>query len=393
MTARTIAKVILVTAATVAFLYFLYLIREILGLLAISAFLAIALGPAVDWLQRRRIPRGLAILVSYLAMIGAIFLVGLVVVPPIAAEVQNFVERTPQYITELRESETIREYDDRYQITGKLREQADRLPERLGGAVEALRSVTVGVFSAIFAVVTVLVMTFFLLLDGKRLVRFAERELGPVRGPRMRAIADNVYRAVGGYVVGMFSIASLAGFLTWIVLTILGVEFAVPLAVLMVFLDLIPQVGSAIGGILIAIVAAISDFPTALIVWTVFFVIYQQVENNVLQPLVFRHTIAVPPLLVIVSVLIGLSLLGVLGALVAVPVAAAVQIIVKDYWKHAREAATPLDPITGEASRLLTPDNSGDVAAAAAGSGIDPEGTAPPPPERPPAIVPADGGG
>src|SRR6266496_1716643 len=113
------------------------------------------------------------------------------------------------------------------------------------------------------------------------------------------------------------------------VLQILDVPYAVPLAVLMAFLDLIPLVGATIGGVAIGIVAAIAHFPAALIVWAVYFIVYQQVENNLLQPIIYRRTVAIHPLVVLVAVLIGGSQLGVLGALLAIPVAAAIQIVVK----------------------------------------------------------------
>ena len=169
----------------------------------------------------------------------------------------------------------------------------------------------------------------------------------------MRSIADDVYRSVGGYVVGNLLISVIAGVTTWIVLAALGVPFAVPLAVLMAFLDLIPLVGATIAGFLIGIVAAIHNFPGDLIVWVVYLIVYQQIENNVVQPAVYRRTVQLHPLLVIVAVLIGASLLGVLGALVAIPVAGAIQIVARDWWQSRSEQPSPLAPdgvaIIGEA--------------------------------------------
>ena len=343
ISARSIAKVILVSAAVLAALYFLYLVRKVVGAVFIAIFLAVALGPAVDFFHRGKVPRGIAILLVYLSITVAMFGVGLLVVPPIVEEVDQFARDVPGYVDDLRQSETIREYDDRYGITARLREQAETLPQRLGDAAGALRSVTVGVFSAIVQLVTILVMTFFLLLDGRRIANFLVRELGPVRGERARAVADDVYKATGGYVAGNFTISIIAGVSTYVVLKIAGVPFAVPLAVLMAFLDLIPLVGATIAGVIIAVVAAVSDFPTALIIWGVFFLVYQQVENNVLQPIVYRRTVALHPLAVIVAILIGASLLGVLGALLAIPVAAALQILVKDYW-HFRKSPGAVSP-------------------------------------------------
>ena len=341
MSARTVAKVILVAAAVAAGLYLLYLVRTVVGLLFISVFVAIALGPAVELYQRTGMKRWMAILATYLSLLGAVVLVGMLVVPPIVSQTNNFVKNVPRYVNDLQKNKTIRSYDRRYHITTKLRKEAERLPSRLGSAVGALRSVTVGVFSALVQLITVLTLAFFLLLDGKRITAWAYEELGPVRGPRVREISQQVYDSVGGYVLGNVLISLVAGTGTWIVLSILGVPFATPLAVLMGFLDLIPLVGATIGGILIGIVAAIADFPTAPIVWAVYLIVYQQVENNVLQPVIYRRTVALHPLVVLVAVLIGGTLLGVLGALVAIPVAGAAQIIARDWWELRKQNRPP----------------------------------------------------
>ena len=335
---RAILKVLLVTAATAAVLYVLYLIRSILGLVFISIFLAVALGPAVDLYERRgHLPRGVAILFVYLTILGAIVGLGLLVVPPIVNGVNHFVGKVPTYVQDLRKNKTVRKYDNKYHVTQKLNEEAKKLPSRLGTAASALTSVTVGVFSAIFQLVTVLVLTFFFLLDGKRIVAWGLRQLPEERAVRVRSVMLDVYEATSGYVAGNLIISVIAGTGTYIVLRILGVPFAVPLSVLMAFLDLIPLVGATIGGVGIGIVAAIADFPTALIVWAIYFIVYQQIENNILQPVIYRRTVALHPLVVLIAVLIGGSQLGVLGALIAIPVAAGLQILVKDWWR-ARKA-------------------------------------------------------
>ena len=157
---------------------------------------------------------------------------------------------------------------------------------------------------------------------------------------------------------GAFALALVAGTITFVVLTALGVPFAVPLAVLMAFLDLIPLVGAPVAGTIIALITAFQDFPTTLIVWSIFFLTYQQLENNVLQPFVYKRTVSLAPLLVIIAVLIGATLLGVLGALLAIPVAAAVQILVKDFWYFRShpggdQGADHTDP-PGEAAELAS---------------------------------------
>jgi predicted PurR-regulated permease PerM len=345
LSTRAIAKVILVTVAILGVLYLLYQVRSIVKMVFIAVFLAVALGPAVEFFQKRgRMPRSLAILMTYLAILGGIFGLGLLVVPPIVNGVNDLVDAVPGYVQDIRNNRTLRKYDDKYHVTDKLNQEAKKLPNRLGDAAGALTSVTVGVFSAAVQLVTVLVLTFFFLKDGQRMIEWWLRQLGPGRAPRARAVLDDVYRAVAGYVVGNFLISLIAGTSTYIVLKILDVPFAVPLAVLMAFLDLIPLVGATIGGVIIGIVCAITDFPSDVIVWGIFFIVYQQVENNLLQPVIYRRTVSVHPLLVLIAVLIGGSQLGVLGALLAIPVVAGIQIVVKDWWKARRGAIAVTGP-------------------------------------------------
>ena len=347
MSNRTVVRIMLLAVAIVAALYFLYLIRNVLGMLFIAVFLALALGPIVEIFVRRGIKRSLAILLTYLLLLGSVFGLGLLVVPPIVNGVNDFVGNVPSYVDDLRNSKTFRKYDDKYKITPELNKQAKKLPTHLSDAVSGLRSVTVGVFGVIVQLVTILVMAFFLLLDGKRILSFLLRELGPHHGDRFWRIGQDVYRAVGGYVAGNVLISVVAGVSSYIVMALLDIPFAVPLAVLVGLFDLIPLVGSTIAGAIVAIIAAIVGFPTKLIIWVVYLVIYQQVENNVIQPVVYRRTVQIHPLVVIVAVLIGGTLLGVLGALLAIPIAATVQIFLREWWAYRRERLLPDGPPLG----------------------------------------------
>jgi predicted PurR-regulated permease PerM len=310
----------------------------VLGLVCIAIFLSVALGPAVDRIKRLKLPRAASILGVFLGMFLAIFLIGLIVVPPIVNEVEAFAGDVPNYITDIRSNKTLREYDDKYKITKKLEEQAKNLPSKLGQAAGALQAVTVGVFSTVIQLVTVLTITFFLLLDGGRIVNFALAQVRPEHQDRVRQVAADIYSATGGYVAGALALATAAGLSTYIVLSILGVPFAVPLAVLMAFFDLIPLVGSTIGGVLVGVVTVFGDFPGDTIIWVIYVIAYQQVENSVFQPFVYRRAVNLHPLAVITAILIGSNLLGVLGALVAIPIAAAIQIALKDIW-HNRSSA------------------------------------------------------
>lgn len=365
LTTRSIARVFFTVLALALLVYLLYVVRSVVMLVFIAGFLAVALGPAVDRFSRGWIPRAAAILLVYVSIGAVIIGVGLLVVPPIVTGVDQLAKDAPGYLDDLRSNATFREYDDKYELSDKLTEQAESLPSRLGDAAGALQAVTVGVFSAGVQLITVLTMTFFLLLDGRRFVGFAVGLGGRERERRLRPLAENIYKSTAGYVAGALTLGTIAGVSAFVVLTLLGTPFAVPLAVLMFFLDLVPLVGATIAGVLIAIVTAFTGFPGDLIVWSVFFLIYQQVENNVLQPFVYKRAVSVSPLLVIVSILVGSTLLGVLGALVAIPVAAAIQIVVRDLWRQGTLRNAP-------------PDGEVEAAAPTRGQGAAPEGAAAP---------------
>ena len=324
-------RVCLIVIAAVASVYVVYLISDVLVLVFIAGFLAVALGPPVDWMVRHRVPRVLAILAMYLGLLAGVFGIGLLVVPPVVTGVDHLARDLPGYIDDLRDNRAVRDFDEKYAISEKLKEQAEALPERVGDAASALQSVTIGAFSAATKVITVLTLTFFLLLEGGRILDLFARIRGPAHEPRLRRISNDVYRSVSGYVAGNLIISLCAGLSTFVTLELLEVPFAAPLAVLMAFLDLIPLIGATIAGVVIALVTLFHDFPTATIVWLIVLVAYQQVENNVLQPVVYRRTVDVSPLITIIAVLVGATLLGVLGALLAIPIAAALQIVLRDF--------------------------------------------------------------
>jgi predicted PurR-regulated permease PerM len=333
VSARLVAKVVLVAVAVVAALYFAYLIRDVIGLILIAAFFAVAIAPAVNWLDHRRVPRWLAILLVYLSIAAGIFGIGLLIVPPLVNGIEDLSADLPGYVDDLRSNETFRDYDDRYQITEKLTEQAQQLPSQLGDAAGTLRDVTVGVFTRFVQLFSILVITFFLVKDGHRLLEFLYRQVPPERSRRLRTIADDVSDAIAGYVFGNFVISILAGLVTFVTLRLLDVPFATTLAIMFAFFDLIPLVGATLGGILVGIVVAFVNFPVGLVIWAAVLILYQQVENNLIQPFVYGRAVQLHPLIVIVAILIGASLLGVLGALVAIPAAAALQAVVRDYWR------------------------------------------------------------
>ena len=231
----------------------------------------------------------------------------------------------------VQENKRLRELDADYDITSKLRESAQKLPERLGGAASTLRDVGLGIVNSIFALVTILILAAFMLGGGRRWITAGLRYLPEERAARTERVIERSGTAVGNYVAGALFQATVAGLLSYIVLLILGVPFAAPLALIIFFLDLIPLVGATIGAVIVGVVTLFANFPTATIVWAIFSIVYQQVENNLIQPQIQKRAVDINPFLVIVAVLFGGTLLGILGALVAVPVAASMQIALREY--------------------------------------------------------------
>ena len=238
----------------------------------------------------------------------------------------------------------LRQLEEDYDITGKLEEQAAKLPARLGDAAGVLGDIGVGVVNSLFAAITIVVLSLFMLNSARGwLDAFADR-YPPDRARWMKRLYDRIGATVGNYVAGALLQATIAGALAWIMLSILGVPYALPLAVVVFLLDLVPLVGATLGAVIVGVVTLFSDFPIDTIIWVIFSVIYQQVENTVIQPRIQARAVAVHPFVVLVSVLFGSTLFGVLGALLAIPVAAAIQITIREVNTFKDTPAEDLPP-------------------------------------------------
>jgi predicted PurR-regulated permease PerM len=331
---KGVVRLVLIIGVAAVGLYLVWRVRGVLRLAAIALFLALVLNPAIDAIQSRtRMPRALTILLVYAALIATVVVIGVVVAPSLVKEVQQVSHNAPRYAQDLRANATFRHYDNRYHITTKLVHDAQRLPQLLGHAIGPLKDVTVQAFSFIAQLITVLALAFLLMLHGREYVGLALRLTG-ANERRYRRLVIEINKAVANYMLGNIIISVLATLATWIVLSILGVPYALALGIVVGFFDLIPLVGATLGAIFVAIATISVDFPIATIIWIAFIIVWQRIEDYVVQPLVYGRAVKVNPIVTILAVLIGASLLGVLGALLAIPVAAAIQIILRDWWAH-----------------------------------------------------------
>lgn len=334
---RTVVLVLIALAIASLLLAVIDDVRQTLRWLGAAIFLALALAPAVALVQRLRIgrhhpPRWLAIAIVFAASFLVFVFLVLEVIPPMVSEVEEVGSSAPGYVHDFErwasDNESFRELNERYELTKTLNEQASQLPARLGDAANELKVITVGLLRNALGGITVLVLAFFLLLEGRDV--FA-RGIGTLRPEHARVgerIGERIYGIVRGYVSVNLLLAVSAGLFTWIVLTLLGVDIAVPLAILVALLDLVPLIGLTIGGLFVAVVVSLDSFPADLIIWLVAFLVYQQLQDRVVQPMLYGRAVQISPLVAIVALLAGAQILGILGALVAIPVAASIGAVV-----------------------------------------------------------------
>jgi len=345
---RTVLAVFALAIAVLALLRLVAVARHVLVWIAIALFLALAINPLVEWLQHRGIRRrSVATSVAILLVLLLFAAVGALFIPTLVDNVNKFVDAVPGYIDDLTKGRgRLGFLETKYHVVEKVREQIDQ-----GGAKKLLGlsgtaiSITRGVINIVVGAITIIFLTFFMLLEGPAWVDRAYSLMSPESQPRWRAVGRDIYRQVGGYVTGNLLISLIAGTLTTIVLLILGVPFAVALGLMVAILDLIPLAGATIAAILIGTVAFLHSIVAGIVV-VVFFIVYQQLENHLLQPLVYRRTVALSPLTILIAVLIGAEVAGILGALAAIPVAGSIQVLIYDFLRARRERTIETPAVT-----------------------------------------------
>lgn len=340
ITARSIARTVLIVVAVLLSLYVLYLVRKPLGWLIIAAFIAVAAAGPVNLLQRR-MKRGLAIAIVYLVIVLIPVGLGALLVPPLVGQAQDLADNAPEYVQDIEDyvnkNETLQNFNDDYDITTKLQEEAQKLPEKIPDAAGTLSDIGVGFINSVFAAVTILILSIFMVAGGPRWVNSFVQVQRPEHAERIERALRRIANAVGNYVGGALVQATIAGLTAFIALKILGAPFAGPLAVVVFFFDLIPVVGATIAALLVAIVMIFINFPVGLIIWVVFAIIYQQVENYIIQPQIQKRATEIDPFVVLVAVLFGSTLFGIMGAILAIPSAAAILIAFAEWREYQRQ--------------------------------------------------------
>jgi predicted PurR-regulated permease PerM len=353
---RTVAVALLTAVVLLGALYLLWQVRAFVGWFAIALFLAAVLDPPVKWLERRHrfIGRSFSILLTYLGLVVAVLFVVGIFVPVLTDQIRGLIRFVAAVATAPEgPTEYLGGLARRHGMGWLVERFGDQLGDvrgRLGEAASTVLLSTGNIIASaagfVAALVTVLTIAFFLILGGERYLEAAAGIFAEPHRPLVRRLLAQSAGAVTGYVSGNLTISAICGVSTFVVLVVLGMPYAGALALLVAVLDLIPLVGATLGGALLVVVGLFVE-PWKAVVLLVYIVVYQQVEGSVLQPMVYSRAVRLNGLVIFVAVLVGGLLLGIPGALLAVPVAEIIRIFVTEllaYRRARREAEGPGSP-------------------------------------------------
>ncbi len=360
---RTVAITLLTTAVVLGAFFLLWQVRTFIGWLVIALFLAAVLNPAVNWLQRRHrlMKRPLAIGLTYLGVLVALLLVVGIFLPVLVDQINgltkfvstaaNAPEGPTEYIKGLAKQNGLGGFLNRFS------DQLADLRKQLGGLVKNLFSssgqIAVSAAGFVAALATVLTLTFFLLLGSERYVNAGVGLFPEAHQPLVRRLLSQSAGAISGYITGNLAISVICGVTTFFVLLILGMPYAAPLALLVAVLDLVPLVGATLGGALLVIVGLFVE-PWKALVLLVFVLVYQQVESNFLQPMVYSKAVQLNGLVILITLMVGAQLLGIPGALLAIPVAEIIRIVVTELLAYRRTPKEANEPVVASSPRTTS---------------------------------------
>ncbi len=338
---RTVVRVMVVGVIFFLSLHFLNALRPVLTMLVVSAFLAVALNPPVSYLTSK-LPRGSRVLATAIAYIIVVLIISsflYILIPPLIDQTSSFVDSAPEYVDQLKNGDNFAaDFVNRYELDVELTNYFTDLGNRLGDISGPLFANLGRVGVAIVSVLTVLVLTFLMLIEGPDWVDKFWDTVPKDQREHRKALAHKMYNVITAYVNGQLLIALLASFFSLIVMLILGIPFALPLAGLVGLFGLVPLVGATLGSMIVIVIALFQSLGAA-IAMLVFFLVYQQIENNVLQPAIQSKRLDVSPLLVLVAVVIGFTVAGFIGGFIAIPTAACARILILDVHEHRKISA------------------------------------------------------
>jgi predicted PurR-regulated permease PerM len=312
-------------------------ISGVILLVVVALFLAVGLNPAVEFLMRRGLKRPWAVLCVILGVVLVFAGFLTILVPIISDQVSAIGDNLPGWFDKLQQNDQIRRLDDKYDITSKVEDYVRSgawAEKAFGGAV----GIGLALLGALLNAFVIVVLTLYFLASLPSMKKAAYSLAPATRRERVSLLGDRILRNIGGYVSGAFVVAMCAGLSTLVFLFIVGLgSYAVALAMVVAVLDVIPMVGATIGAVIVCAIAFATDFKTGVIA-VIFYIAYQQIENYVIYPKVMSRSVEIPGALTVVAALVGGTLLGVVGALLAIPTAASILLLVKEVFLPRQEA-------------------------------------------------------
>lgn len=326
----TIVKVILILLA----LYFLFLIREILFVLFFSLVLASAVDPWVDWLQKRKIPRALGVLLIYLILILFIGLTIYLMIPPITQQVAELAENFPRLLERIISTfSTLRAYSAQHGILDSLKNSLGSLSTNLQVAAGSIFSTVTGIFGGIFSFFLILVLTFYMVVEENAIKKLVWSIAPKRHQPYLMQLINRMQKKIGLWLRGQLILSLVIFLMTYSGLSILGVKYALVLALIAGLTELIPYIGPLIGAIP-AVLLAFTQSPILALFVAILYYIVQMLENNILVPKIMQKAVGLNPIVSIVALMIGFKVAGVLGAILAIPVVTAISVFLIDLFER-----------------------------------------------------------
>lgn len=352
---KTVLTVCLTTLALATVVFVIIQTRLAVALTLTAVLVSVAVNHAIELLQRRGLRRWLAI--SLIVLTIALLLVGfsLLVIPPAINQGKALIAEFPGLLDRLRNTALYQTLDARFQIQSQFRQLADQMYGHLQTAVAPALKAIGGLLSVIAGGVTVFFLVIFMLGFGEPLVKAALAEAMPSRRQRYERILRKIYDSIGGYLAGLTLICTVNACLTTVVLAITRMPFFLPLGIVSGLSSLIPFVGPLVMGTLITVLAFLTGGPSRALVTAIYFIAYGQLEGQVLSPIVYRRTVNVNPLITLLSVLFFVELAGIAGAIIAVPIAASLQILLREFLAIRRERLNLAPPAATSSPQAPSP--------------------------------------
>ena len=307
-------------------------LTQVITLLIAAFFLTLALNPLVESLTRRGVRRAMSVTIVFIGLIGVFTALGFVVVPPVAQQGGLLADNAPKYLADLLSNRFIQDFDSQYHVIARFQAEFQKLiadGNFMSGVFGGVLGAGKALASGFFSILTVLVLTLYFLSSLPKVKQAAYGMVPASRRPRFVSLSEEIMRRVGGYAIGQVAVATINAILSWVMMSIVGIRYAAVLAVAVGFLGLLPMVGASLGAAVVALVAFFDDPKKAAIALT-YYLVYQQLENYVVAPRIMQRTISVPGAITVVAALAGGTLLGILGALLAIPVAAGLLLIYEE---------------------------------------------------------------